>query len=88
MLIAGQSAGGGLAMQVAYGLGDGTVTSSCGGASTQPKAVFALYPPDDFAMAWNLDMGLGPVGARVFNTGYLGGRRAVSRALPRDLSRV
>jgi acetyl esterase/lipase len=32
LLIAGQSAGGGLAMQVAYGLGDGTVTSSCGGA--------------------------------------------------------
>jgi acetyl esterase/lipase len=73
MLIAGQSAGGGLAMQVAYGLGDGTVTSSCGGAVPQPKAVFALYPPDDFARAWNLDMGLGPVGARVFNTGYLGG---------------
>jgi acetyl esterase/lipase len=73
MLITGQSAGGGLAMQVAYGLGDGTVTSSCGGTVPQPKAVFALYPPDDFAMAWNLDMGLAPVSARVFNAGYLGG---------------
>jgi acetyl esterase/lipase len=73
MLITGQSAGGGLAMQVAYGLGDGTVTSSCGGAVPQPKAVFALYPPDDFAMAWNLDTGLAPVSAHVFNTGYLGG---------------
>jgi acetyl esterase/lipase len=51
MLITGQSAGGGLAMQVAYGLGDGTVTSSCGGTVPRPKAVIALYPPDDFAMA-------------------------------------
>ena len=73
MLIAGQSAGGGLALQVAYGLGDGTVTSSCGGAVPQPKAVFALYPPDDLAMAWNLDTGLSAVSSRVFNTGYLGG---------------
>jgi acetyl esterase/lipase len=73
MLITGQSAGGGLAMQVAYGLGDGTVTSSCGGTVPQPKAVFALYPPEDFAMAWNLDMGIAPASARVLNTGYIGG---------------
>ena len=73
MLIAGQSAGGGLALQVAYGLGDGTVTSSCGGTVPQPKAVFALYPPDDFAMAWNLDTGFAAAGSRVFNSGYLGG---------------
>jgi acetyl esterase/lipase len=73
MLITGQSAGGGLAMQVAYGLGDGTVTSSCGGTVPQPKAVFAIYPPEDFAMAWNLDMGLAPASARVLNTGYIGG---------------
>ena len=49
MLLAGQSAGGGLALQVGYGLGDGTVTSSCGGAVPQPAAVFALYPPDDLS---------------------------------------
>jgi len=73
MLITGQSAGGGLALQVAYGLGDGTVTSSCGGTAPQPKAVFALYPPDDFAMAWTLDLGIAPISARVFNAGYLGG---------------
>jgi len=73
MLITGQSAGGGLAMQVAYGLGDGSVASDCGGTAPQPKAVFALYPPEDFAMAWNLDMGIPPVGARWLNTGYLGG---------------
>jgi acetyl esterase len=73
MLITGQSAGGSLALQVAYGLGDGSIVSSCGGAVPQPKAVFALYPPEDFAMAWNLNMGLAPMGARVLNTGYLGG---------------
>jgi acetyl esterase/lipase len=73
MLITGQSAGGGLAMQVGYGLGDGTVTSSCGGAVPQPAAIFALYPPDDLAMAWNLKTGIGPVSGRVFNTGYIGG---------------
>jgi acetyl esterase/lipase len=73
MLITGQSAGGGLAMQVAYGLGDGTVTSSCGGTPPQPKAVFAIYPPEDFALAWNLDMGIAPASARVLNTGYIGG---------------
>ncbi len=73
MLITGQSAGGGLALQVAYGLGDGTVASDCGGTVPQPKAVFALYPPEDFAMEWNLDMGLAPVGSRVLNTGYIGG---------------
>jgi acetyl esterase/lipase len=73
MLITGQSAGGGLAMQVAYGLGDGTVASACGGTAPQPAAVFALYPPEDFAMAWNLDTGVAPASARVLNTGYIGG---------------
>jgi acetyl esterase len=73
MLITGQSAGGGLAMQVAYGLGDGTVASDCGGTAPEPAAVFALYPPEDFAMAWNLDTGVAPASARVLNTGYIGG---------------
>jgi acetyl esterase/lipase len=73
MLVAGQSAGGGLALQVGYGLGDGTVTSSCGGTVPKPAAIFAIYPPDDFAMAWNRKTGIGPVSGRVFNTGYIGG---------------
>ncbi len=73
MLVAGQSAGAGLAMQVAYGVQDGTFESSCGGTVPQPKAVFALYPPDDFAMAWELNTGIGSVGARALNTAYIGG---------------
>jgi acetyl esterase/lipase len=73
MLVAGQSAGAGLALQVTYGVLDGTFASSCGGTVPQPKAVFALYPPDDFAMAWDLNTGIGPAGARKLNTAYIGG---------------
>jgi acetyl esterase/lipase len=73
MLLTGQSAGGGLDVQVGYGLGDGTVTSSCGGDVPQPKAIFALYPPEDFALGWNIKSGLGQVSAVTFNTGYIGG---------------
>jgi len=73
MLIAGQSAGGGLALQVGYAMQDGTFTSSCGGTPPQPKAIFAMYPPEDFAMAWNLNTGIGPIGARSLNMNYIGG---------------
>jgi acetyl esterase/lipase len=73
MMVAGQSAGAGLALQVAYGLGDGTVTSSCGGAVPQPAAVFAVYPPDDVALGWNLDTKAGPAQARFFLRNYIGG---------------
>jgi acetyl esterase/lipase len=50
MLAAEQSAGAGLALQLAYGLDEGAVQSSCGGTVPQPKAVFAICPPDDFAL--------------------------------------
>lgn len=73
MLAAGQSAGAGLALQLAYGLGEGMVQSSCGGTAPQPKAVFAIYPPDDFALGWNKDTKLGPITARKLLTAYLGG---------------
>ena len=73
MLLTGQSAGGGLDVQVGYGLGDGTVTSSCGGDVPQPTAIFALYPPEDFALGWNIKSGLGSISAVTFNTGYIGG---------------
>jgi acetyl esterase len=72
MLIAGPSAGGGLALQVAYGLGDGTVRSSCGGSPPQPAAVFALYPPDDFALGWDSDMRI-PFNPRSLLEAYIGG---------------
>lgn len=73
MLVAGQSAGGGLALQLAYGIGDGTVKSSCGGAPVPPAAVFALYPPDDFALGWNMKTRIGLSTARKFLRAYVGG---------------
>jgi acetyl esterase/lipase len=76
VVLAGQSAGGGLAMQVAYGIADGTVASSCGGTPMQPRAVLALYPPDDLALPWKMDSGMGPISGRKFNIGYIGGSPA------------
>jgi acetyl esterase/lipase len=73
ILVAGQSAGAGLALQLAFGIADGTVTSSCGGEVAKPVAVFALYPPDDFPMGWNFNTALGPARARVFLRNYIGG---------------
>lgn len=73
LLISGQSAGAGLALQLAYGLGDGTVTSSCGGTVPQPKAVFGIYPPEDFELGWNLDTALPGMSARSVENVYIGG---------------
>lgn len=73
LLVAGQSAGAGLALQVAYGVGDGTVEPSCGGVVPQPMAVFAIYPPDDFALGWNMNTKLASRGARAWLQAYIGG---------------
>ena len=73
ILVAGQSAGAGLALQLAYGINDGTVKSSCGGEPPQPRAVFALYPPDDFALGWNMKTRIGSSTARKFLGAYVGG---------------
>jgi acetyl esterase len=73
ILVAGQSAGGGLALQLAYGISDGTVKSSCGGTPPPPKAVFALYGPDDFILGWRLKTRIGPANGRKFSRLYTGG---------------
>jgi acetyl esterase len=73
ILVAGQSAGGGLALQLAYGIGDGTVKSSCGGEPPPPAAVFSLYGPDDFILGWNLRTKMGPADGRNFSRLYTGG---------------
>jgi acetyl esterase/lipase len=72
-LIVGQSAGASLALQVAYGLGDGTFTSSCGGAVHQPDAVFALYPAEDFGLLWTEERRVGPLDTRDVDITYIGG---------------
>jgi acetyl esterase len=75
-LIVGQSAGASLALQVAYGVGDDSVGSSCGGAVDVPVAVFAIYPAEDFTLAWEQNLKLGPVSGRDINIGYIGGSPA------------
>lgn len=32
-----------------------------------------MYPPDDLALPWNQNSGVGPLSARTLNTGYIGG---------------
>jgi acetyl esterase/lipase len=72
-LIVGQSAGASLALQVAYGVGDDSVRSSCDGVVGVPVAVLAIYPAEDFKLAWEQDLKLGPVSGRDINIGYIGG---------------
>ena len=72
-LIVGQSAGASLALQVAYGLGDRTFASSCGGSVHQPDAVFALYPAEDFGLLWTADQRVGPLDTRDVDITYIGG---------------
>lgn len=48
LTLIGDSAGGQLALRAAYGLVDGTVTSSCGGNVVVPDKVVAIVPPIDF----------------------------------------
>lgn len=72
-LIVGQSAGASLALQVAYGLGDGTFTSSCGGSVHLPDAVFALYPAEDFGLLWTDERRVGPLDTRDVDITYIGG---------------
>ncbi len=73
ILVAGQSAGGGFALQLAYGIPDGTVKSSCGGEPPRPAAVFSLYGPDDFILGWNMRTRIGPADGRNFSRLYTGG---------------
>jgi acetyl esterase/lipase len=72
--IVGGSAGGSLALNVAYGLQQRTVTSTCGATPVAPRAVAAFYPVADIAGTYR-DDGLAPVSpyATSMVTNYLGG---------------
>jgi acetyl esterase len=49
------------------------VQSSRGGTPPPPKAVFALYGPDDFILGWKLNTKIGPANGRNFSRLYTGG---------------
>jgi acetyl esterase/lipase len=54
--LGGRSAGGNLALRVAY-TGPGTFSSSsCGGTPVPVRSVFALYPPVDLVAWWQSDL--------------------------------
>jgi acetyl esterase len=53
LIIAGASAGGGLALQVAYGIQDGTLKAYESGPLAQAKAVVAIFPAQDMTAIWN-----------------------------------
>lgn len=72
LLISGNSAGGGLALQTAYGIGDGTLKAYEPGVLVQPKAVIALYPAQDLENCWNSNNALTRM-SHNFDTKYFGG---------------
>jgi acetyl esterase/lipase len=53
LIIAGASAGGGLALQVAYGIQDGTLKAYEPGPLAQAKAVVAIFPAQNMTATWN-----------------------------------
>lgn len=76
--IVGGSAGGSLALNVAYGLREHSIHSSCGDTlPSAPKAVAAFYPDADIAGVYR-DNGLMPVSdyAATITKEYLGGAPA------------
>ncbi len=77
-VVVGQSAGASLALQATYGLHDGSLKSSCDGEADPepPIAAFALYPVEDFELAWNKDPKIGFLTMRRILVGYIGGSPA------------
>jgi acetyl esterase/lipase len=53
IVIAGESAGGNLAMLAGYAAGTDELTSSCGGVPTPPSGVYAVAPAADLAGIWS-----------------------------------
>ncbi len=72
-VVAGQSAGASLALQVGYGWGEQPVPSSCGGVMPPVAAVFSIYPPEDLVLGWELNTTIGPMRIRDMFSDYLGG---------------
>ncbi len=53
IVVAGESAGGNLAMLAGYAAGTDLLTSSCGGNVVAPAGVFAVAPTADLAAIWS-----------------------------------
>ncbi|MFD0587266.1 alpha/beta hydrolase [Paenibacillus sp. GCM10027627] len=73
LLIAGSSAGGSLALQVAYGINDGTLKAYEPGKLYTPKAVIAVYPAQDMTTLWNEGTHFFGMDGETFLGAYIGG---------------
>jgi acetyl esterase len=73
LILAGSSAGGGLALQAAYGINDGTVKSYEVGTVYPAKAVIALYPCQDLTGLWKKNPRLFGTGLRALTEAFTGG---------------
>ncbi|MER8188295.1 alpha/beta hydrolase [Kitasatospora sp. NPDC094015] len=67
--IGGMSAGGTLALDAAYRLANGTITSSCGTTPAPPAAAVGFYPGPDVTEMWQRDV----AGTREAATLFTGG---------------
>lgn len=77
LVLAGESAGGNLAINVAYAAAEGDAASSCGLPVPVPRAVVAAYPVVDPALTWDNDFGQDTSwGDRAFLEAYTGGTPA------------
>ena len=72
VVIAGESAGGNLAMLAGYAAGSAMLTSSCGGTPVPPAGVFVIAPTADLAGIWTDFSIEAPMGVR-FPEAYIGG---------------
>lgn len=73
LLIAGYSAGGCIALNVAYGIQDGSIKAYEPGKLFTPKAVVTLYPSDDSEAMWAANTELFVYKGRYFLEQYTGG---------------
>lgn len=53
LLLVGGSAGGALALQVAYGIAEGTLQAYVPGSLAHPRGVVAIFPAPDMTAIWN-----------------------------------
>ncbi|MBC2327480.1 alpha/beta hydrolase [Listeria booriae] len=73
LLIAGGSAGGSLALQVCYGLNDGTLKPYISGEVYAPKAVVAVYPAQNMTNIWYEGTNFFGMDGETFLGAYIGG---------------
>jgi len=73
IVVAGDSAGGNLAINLAYSAALGVAHSDCGGTVPVPRAVVVQYPVVDPMNPYDYGLGGPDAGPKVFTSEYIGG---------------